>query len=90
MIQMRCVMAGITDIEKTIKDLLLSLKPGGFLVIIDGDRPMNTDRETAIPVAKLEGDEVDSTASENGSWLARICEGMWQILGNAGTLMQHK
>ncbi|CAG8654561.1 12761_t:CDS:2, partial [Acaulospora colombiana] len=63
---------GITDIEGTIKELLLTLKPGGFLIIIDGDRFMETDQTKVMAVAKVEGDEIDSSSSENGSWLARI------------------
>ncbi|PVF94114.1 S-adenosyl-L-methionine-dependent methyltransferase [Serendipita vermifera] len=72
MIQMRCVMGGITDIERTVKELLLSLKPGGLLILIDGDRLMKTDRTKVMAVAKIEGDEVESNSSYNGSWLARI------------------
>ncbi|PVF93103.1 hypothetical protein CPB86DRAFT_790500 [Serendipita vermifera] len=72
MIQMRCVMGGIIDIESTVKEVLLSLKPGGLLMIIDGDRFVDVDRTKYTTVAKVEGDEMDSNSSENGSWLARI------------------
>lgn len=37
LIQMRCVLSGITDIDRTMRDLQLCLKPGGVLLILGGD-----------------------------------------------------
>ncbi|PVF94111.1 hypothetical protein CPB86DRAFT_789361 [Serendipita vermifera] len=72
MIQMRCALAGITNSESTVKDLLMSLKPGGLLMVMEGDRLVEADRIKLVAVAKVEGSETDSSANDNESWLARI------------------
>jgi SAM-dependent methyltransferase len=69
MIQMRCVGSGIKDIYKSLEELLLSLKPGGFITIIDGDRTLNEDRSKYLEIKTMEGDEgTTASVSEDGSW----------------------
>lgn len=47
------------------------LKPGGLLVIVDGDKDMYDAQRHKIPMAKLEGDEDVSSVSSEGSWFER-------------------
>jgi SAM-dependent methyltransferase len=76
-IQMRCVASGIKSIDKTIGELLRSLKPGGFLTIIDGDRHVNKDRSRYLEIMEVEGDEgSNASVSKNGSWFERQTFGM--------------
>jgi SAM-dependent methyltransferase len=75
-IQMRCVASGIRRINQTIKELLRSLKPGGFITIIDGDRTVSEDRSKYIEIMEVEGDEGgNASISKNGSWLERMAFG---------------
>lgn len=74
---MRCVMSGIKDMAATLKDLELCLKPGGLLVVIDGDYPYEESREGYAKLARLDGDGDVSGTSEKGSWLRRMMFGVW-------------
>ncbi|PVF94113.1 hypothetical protein CPB86DRAFT_64242 [Serendipita vermifera] len=73
-IQMRCMGSGLYDTTKTIEELMLSLKPGGFLTLMDGD-PVNfrSGEGKAIPMAKVSGEDAKPSVSEDGSWLIRMC-----------------
>jgi trans-aconitate methyltransferase len=81
LIHMRCVVGGLTDIKKTMEDLEMCLRPGGILLVIDGDLPFSEDRQGYVKMAKLEGDEDVSGVSEAGSWFMRIMWGMYLLLG---------
>jgi len=69
--------AGITDLEWTLRVLELCLKPrcGGILIVIDGDMLFEEIRQSYIKMAKLEGDDDVSGVSENGCWFRRMVWG---------------
>ncbi|PVF91452.1 hypothetical protein CPB86DRAFT_830580 [Serendipita vermifera] len=73
-IQMRCVALGLSDVAKSIHERLLSLKPGGFLTLIDGDSA-NFTSEDGKPVlmAKVSEEDRAPSVSEDGSWFVRMC-----------------
>jgi trans-aconitate methyltransferase len=75
-IQMRCVFTGVHDAAKTIQEVLLSLKPGGFLALIEGD-PTNffSEKRGAMKIAKV-CEDTTSSVSEHGSWFLRLFHGM--------------
>ncbi|KAG8825270.1 hypothetical protein FRC17_008769, partial [Serendipita sp. 399] len=75
LIHMRCVMGGIKDMRKTLEEIQACLKPGGMLVVIDGDYRLYKDTTTIYPLAKLPGDANVSGVSEDGSWMSRV---MWE------------
>ncbi|KAG8835431.1 hypothetical protein FRC17_003330 [Serendipita sp. 399] len=75
LIHMRCVMGGIKDMRKTLEEIQACLKPGGILVVIDGDYRLYKDTSTIYPLAKLPGDADVSGVSEDGSWMSRV---MWE------------
>lgn len=78
-IQMRCVAGGIKDIHDTLTPLLLSLKPGGFITIIDGDRLLNEDRSRYLEMKAIDGDEnVTPSATDAGSWFQRLSFEMFE------------
>ena len=74
-VHMRCVTGGIPDMDKTLQDLQLCLKPGGLLIVVDGDKGiLREDRKAFIPLMRVPGDggpEV-TEVSEQGSWLWRL------------------
>ncbi|PVF93106.1 S-adenosyl-L-methionine-dependent methyltransferase [Serendipita vermifera] len=73
MIQMRCVGSGIRDIYKTFEELVRSLKPGGFITIIDGDHLLTEDRTKYVNMMEMEGDDASSmSVSKEGSWFQRL------------------
>jgi hypothetical protein len=76
-IHMRCVMAGIKDMNVTLHDLELCMRPGALLIVVDGDYPVNENREEYMKVAKEEGDDDVSGVSATGSWFRRIMWGSW-------------
>jgi hypothetical protein len=90
LIHMRSIIGGITDIKKTMKDLEMCLRPGGLLLVINGDMPFNEDRQTYIKMAKLDGDEDVSGVSEKGSWFRRIVWGMRLLLGISSRSNTHR
>ena len=76
-IHMRCVNTGITDIDRTFDDLQLCLKPGGLLIIVDGDIWIGAeDKDTVVKNMKVQGDADVSGVSEDGSWFRRFMFGM--------------
>jgi hypothetical protein len=78
-IQMRCAGNGVANGEATRRELFLSLKPGGLFTLIDGDIWFYNEHKTAMPIAKLPGDEVGTSSREDGSWFARVGHGMHMI-----------
>jgi chemotaxis methyl-accepting protein methylase len=74
-IHMRCVMAGIKDMKVTLHDLERCMRPGGLLVVMDGDYAVNESREGYMKVAKEEGDGDVSGVSATGSWFRRMIWG---------------
>jgi SAM-dependent methyltransferase len=77
-IQLRCVSSGIKSMDNSTEELLRSLKPGGFLTIIDGDRHVNEDRSRYLEIMEIEGDEGgNASVSKNGSWFERQGFGMF-------------
>jgi SAM-dependent methyltransferase len=77
-IQMRCVLTGIHDAAKAIQELLLSLKPGGFLTLMDGDViHYSSDRRGVALMAKVHETDTTASVSEHGSWFFRIFYGTY-------------
>ncbi|KAG8825269.1 hypothetical protein FRC17_008768 [Serendipita sp. 399] len=75
LIHMRCVSGGINNLRKSLEEIQACLKPGGILVVIDGDYRLCKDMDTIYPVAKLPGDADVCGVSEDGSWMSRV---MWE------------
>ncbi|PVF94108.1 hypothetical protein CPB86DRAFT_713818 [Serendipita vermifera] len=71
-VHLRCVMGGIKDVDQSIVEFQKCLKPGGVLVIIEGDPNLYEARETPARLKKLPGDSDMSSVSEDGSWLRRM------------------
>jgi hypothetical protein len=74
-VHVRCIGGGITDMDRTIVELQKCLKPGGILLIIDGDPIVYEGKEKPARIKKLPGDPDLSAVSENGSWLRRMIAG---------------
>lgn len=68
------VSKGITNAVKTFREMQRCLKPGGLLVLVDGDKDFQDEHHRKIPMARIEGDEDVSGVSDEGSWFQRI---MW-------------
>ncbi|KAG8798943.1 hypothetical protein FRC16_006183, partial [Serendipita sp. 398] len=79
LVHMRCVMGGIKDLRKTLEEMQTCVKPGGILIVIDGDLRLYKDLNTIYPLAKVPGDQDVSGVSEDGAWLSRViweaCQG---------------
>jgi len=75
LVHARCVMVGITDSEKTMRELQLCLKPGGLLILINGDKNIYDEQKIKVKMAKIEGDEDVDSVSQEGSWFQRK---MWE------------
>jgi SAM-dependent methyltransferase len=88
-IQMRCVGSGVAKAEETLRELEMSLKPGGLFTMIDGDIWLFNEHKTALPIAKLPGDEAGTSSREDGSWFARLTHGthMVHVLFHAGLMV---
>lgn len=90
LVHMRCVAGGLRDIDQTMSDLQKCLKPGGLLLIVDGDvSVLGEDRKTVLPFIRLPGDggpEVTGT-SEQGSWFRRLAWGGSSSLSMGVTTM---
>jgi SAM-dependent methyltransferase len=71
----RCVSGGITDMDQTMVEYQKCLKPGGILLIIEGDYHLYETRDRAARVKKLLGDPNVNGVSEDGSWLRRMVLG---------------
>jgi hypothetical protein len=66
----------VTDIDKTMKDLALCLKPGiGLLLCIGSDLELWDENMEKVKIAREPGEEDLSGLSDNGSWLQRIIWG---------------
>lgn len=72
LVHMRCVMGGITDMDKTLRDIQLCLKPGGILIVIDGDQYLYEDKQRFFKIASVPGDREGGLADPKGSWLCRM------------------
>lgn len=72
---MRCTMVGLTDIDKTWRELQLCLKPGGLLIIIDGDIELRDEQHNKVKMKRLEGDNDVDSISDTGSWWQRVVWG---------------
>ncbi|CAG8720041.1 13107_t:CDS:2, partial [Acaulospora colombiana] len=75
LVHLRCVMGGIKNIDESIVELQKCLKPGGVLLIIEGDMSIFETREIPARLKKLPGDPDVSSVSEDGSWLRRMVLG---------------
>ena len=75
LVHMRCVAAGLFDYHKTMEEVQLCVKPGGLVLIVDGEITFQAeDRTKMVPFIRLPGDggpEVTSV-SERGSWFRRL------------------
>jgi hypothetical protein len=78
-IQMRFVGIGVTNVEETLQELALSLKPGGLFTLIEGDMWVLNEQRMPMPMIKLPGDEAGTSSREDGSWVARINNGMYKV-----------
>jgi hypothetical protein len=78
-IQMRFVGIGVANVEETLRELALSLKPGGLFTLIEGDMWVLNEQRMAMPMIKLPGDEAGTSSREDGSWVARINNGMYKV-----------
>jgi SAM-dependent methyltransferase len=74
-VHVRCVGAGITDMDRTIVEIQRCLKPGGVMLIMDGDRIVYEGREKPARMKKLPGDPDVGAVSKDGSWLRRMIVG---------------
>lgn len=72
-IHMRSAMAGINDIDKTLVDIELCLKPGGLIILICAD--LRTYSEDRLHPAKIPDLDKEGPNSE-GSWVRKIVRGM--------------
>lgn len=70
-------MVGITDAEKTMRELQLCLKPGGLLILVNGDKNIYNEQKSKVKMAKIEGDEDVDSVSQEGSWFQRKLWGMY-------------
>ncbi|CAG8752948.1 4405_t:CDS:2, partial [Acaulospora colombiana] len=77
-VHVRCIGGGMTDMDQTIVELQRCLKPGGVLLIIDGDMIVYEGREKPARMKKLPGDPDVSGVSEDGSWLRRMIAETWE------------
>jgi hypothetical protein len=75
LVHMRCVTNGTSDIDRTLQDLQKCPKPGGPVIVVDGDHSvLSEDRKTIVPFIRLSGDggpEVTGV-SERRSWFRRL------------------
>lgn len=78
-IHLRSVIPGLKDVEKTFKELELCLKPGGLLIVINGDYFVREDKEQYIKMARLDGDNAGAV-DVNGSWFNRMLGGKPTLL----------
>jgi hypothetical protein len=74
-VHVRCVMGGIKDMDQSIVEFQKCLKPGGILLIIEGDMNLHETRDTAARLKKLPEDPDVSSVAEDGSWLRRMVLG---------------
>lgn len=74
LVHMRCVSAGLNDIHKTMEDVQLCLKPGGMVLIVDGEITMPAeDRFKMVPFKRMPGDGTETNVvSDEGSSFRRL------------------
>lgn len=75
LIHARCIMGGIAKGREFIEELQRCLKPGGLVILVDGDVQLLDENFRILKMAKVEGDEDVSGVSEDGSYLGRILWG---------------
>jgi hypothetical protein len=71
-IHLRSVITGIHDFDKTLEDIQLCLKPGGLLMIINGDVTLYG--EDQLHIVKIPDPEKEGPNSE-GSYLRKLSYG---------------
>lgn len=64
-------MVGVTDVDQTLKELQLCLKPGGLLVLVEGDMILWDRWYERVKPARVEGDRPFEGQFEE-SWLQRL------------------
>jgi trans-aconitate methyltransferase len=74
-VHVRCVIGGIKNMDETIVEFQKCLKPGGVLIVMDGDHIYES-RERMAKLKKLPEDPDVSSVHEHGSYLRRIIVGM--------------
>ncbi|PVF94107.1 S-adenosyl-L-methionine-dependent methyltransferase [Serendipita vermifera] len=67
----RCVIGGIMNMDETIVEFQKCVKPGGVLIVMDGDHLFES-RERMARLKRMPGDPDASSVSEDGSYLRRI------------------
>ena len=70
-VHMRSVMIGLRDFDRTMREVQLCAKPGGLIIIVDGDGDICD--EDRLHVAKV-ADMANEGSASPGSWLRKI---MW-------------
>jgi SAM-dependent methyltransferase len=90
LLHMRCVAGGIHDMTQMLQELQRCLKPGGLLLVVDGDvSTLCEDRKTVMPFKRLpdDGGPEVTGVSEQGSWFGRVFWGecIWAVGTQVGT-----
>ncbi|PVF94110.1 hypothetical protein CPB86DRAFT_800707 [Serendipita vermifera] len=78
LVHVRCIGGGMTDMDRTIVELQRCLKPGGMLLIIDGEPIIYKGRGIPVGMKKIPGDLDVSGVREDGSWLQRLVTETWE------------
>lgn len=69
---MRLVATGLQNFRKSMDDIISCLKPGGIVIVIEGDYDMySSDYHVALPVASEE--------NPSGSWTSRFFYGEYDF-----------
>ncbi|PVF94115.1 S-adenosyl-L-methionine-dependent methyltransferase [Serendipita vermifera] len=84
-VHVRCVSGGIKDMDQTIVEYQRCLKPGGVLLIIEGDYNMYETKEKPARLKRLPGDPDVSGVCDDGSWLRRMVLEACVACGLAGS-----
>ncbi|CAG8654539.1 12760_t:CDS:2, partial [Acaulospora colombiana] len=84
-VHVRCVSGGIKDMDRTIVEYQKCLKPGGVLLIIEGDYNIHETKEKPARLKRLPGDPDVSGVCDNGSWLRRMVLEACVACGIAGS-----
>lgn len=73
LVHMRSVSGGIQRFEETMKELEQCLKPGGLVIIVDGDGTIYS--EDRLHPAKLPSGDWHSDSDREGSWFRKVVLG---------------